>query len=272
MALKTKKKQNKTLLKMATALPPFESFEVNSDPNIGAKWKKWISKFENLLVAMDIKDDTRKRAMMLHYARDEVNDIFETLAESGEAKEYKKGKDAITKYFVNFIKTLAKIRKSVSKDRLSIRKTATERTREQCYRCGGSYPHNEKCPATNKTCHKCNKTDHFAKCCRSKNRLLKVMEIDKKACNMNESSSGESSADEGGNDYIFSVGKSVKKTPTAKVKIGTSHINMMVDSGSLVNIMSYKTYQSIQPVPTLKSAKGEKLLPYGYKEGNSNCG
>ena len=84
---------------MATALPPFESFEVNSDPNIGARWKKWISKFENLLVAMDIKDDTRKRAMMLHYAGDEVNDIFETLAETGEAKEYKKGKDAITKYF-----------------------------------------------------------------------------------------------------------------------------------------------------------------------------
>ena len=31
----------------------------------------------------------------------------------------------------------------------------------KCYRCGGSYPHKEKCPATNKTCHKCNKTGHF---------------------------------------------------------------------------------------------------------------
>ena len=58
----------------------------------------------------------------------------------------------------------------------------------------------------------------------------------------------------------------MKKTPTAKVKIGTSHINMMDDSGSTVNIMSYKTYQSIQPVPTLKSAKGEKLLPYATKK------
>ena len=136
----------------------------------------------------------------------------------------------------------------------------------KCYRCGGSYPHKDKCPATNKTCHKCNKTGHFAKCCRSKNRSLKVREIDKKACNMNENSSREASADEGGKDYIFSVGKSAKKTPTAKVKIGSSHINMMVDSGSTVNIMSYKTYQSIQPVPTLKSAKGEKLLPYATKK------
>ena len=81
---------------MATVIPPFE---VNSDPNIGARWKKWISKFENLLVAMDIKNDTSKRVMMLHYAGDEVNDIFKTLADTGEAKEYKKGKDAITNYF-----------------------------------------------------------------------------------------------------------------------------------------------------------------------------
>ena len=44
------------------------------------------------------------------------------------------------------------------------------------------------------------------------------------------------SADKGGKAYIFSVRKSVKKT--AKVKIRTSHINMMVDSVSTVNIMS----------------------------------
>ena len=79
---------------------------------------------------------------------------------------------------------------------------------------------------------------------------------------MNESSSEEASADESGKDYIFSEGKSVQKTPTATVKIGTSHINMMVNSGSTVNIMRYKTYQSFPPMPTLKSAKGEKLLPY----------
>ena len=48
---------------------------------------------------MDIKDDTRKRAVILHYAGDEVNDILKTLADTGEAKEYIKGKDAITKYF-----------------------------------------------------------------------------------------------------------------------------------------------------------------------------
>ena len=37
--------------------------------------------------------------MMLYYDGGEVNDIFETLIDTGGTKEYKKGKDAITKYF-----------------------------------------------------------------------------------------------------------------------------------------------------------------------------
>ena len=31
----------------------------------------------------------------------------------------------------------------------------------------GEYPHKENCPARGKTCHKCGKTNHFAKFCRS---------------------------------------------------------------------------------------------------------
>ena len=153
---------------------------------------------------------------------------------------------------VGNINTMTKRNKTSSKpwqrSRNQFQRTGCQSERQQqkgpenskCYQCDGSYPHKDKCPATNKTCHKCNKLVTSAKCCRSKNRSLKVREIDKKEHNMNES------ADEGGKDYIFSVGKkSVKKTQTAKVKIGTSHINMMVDSGSTVNIMGYKTYQSI---------------------------
>ena len=83
---------------MATALPPFESFDVKYDLNIGARWRKWISNFKNSLVTIDIKGDARNRARIFHYVGDEVN-IFETLEDIGEAIEYKKGKDAIIKYF-----------------------------------------------------------------------------------------------------------------------------------------------------------------------------
>ena len=39
----------------------------------------------------------------------------------------------------------------------------------KCHQCGEFHPHkNKPCPATGKTCHKCGKKNHFAKCCMSK--------------------------------------------------------------------------------------------------------
>ena len=48
---------------------------------------------------MDIKDDNRKRALLLHYIGEGANDIFYTIPEGGEDKDYKKACDALTKYF-----------------------------------------------------------------------------------------------------------------------------------------------------------------------------
>ena len=69
---------------MAIALPQFPPFSVNNDPtNAHVRWNKWISRFENLIIAMDIKDEKRKRAMLLHYAGDEVDELFATLTDTG---------------------------------------------------------------------------------------------------------------------------------------------------------------------------------------------
>ena len=46
------------------------------------------------------------------------------------------------------------------------RKTATK-PNKSCYRCGGEFPHTQKCAAIGKTCNSCGKQDHFAKVCRS---------------------------------------------------------------------------------------------------------
>ena len=65
---------------MAVALPNFPSFDVDLDSsNLDARWRKWLSRFKNLLLALDIADDKRKKALLLHYAGDKVNDIFDTL-------------------------------------------------------------------------------------------------------------------------------------------------------------------------------------------------
>ena len=46
-----------------------------------------VNRLESVLVGMDIKDVKRKRALLLHYAGEDVNDIFETLTDTGDDYE-----------------------------------------------------------------------------------------------------------------------------------------------------------------------------------------
>ncbi|CAB3986353.1 Hypothetical predicted protein [Paramuricea clavata] len=49
---------------------------------------------------MNITDATQKRALLLHYAGPDVDDIFETLPDTGEDKDYKKAVECLNTYFV----------------------------------------------------------------------------------------------------------------------------------------------------------------------------
>ena len=84
---------------MATGLPPFPAFDVENQGNLAARWQRCFVRFENLMVALDVKDDKRKRALLLHYMGESTLDIFETLAETGTAEGYKKACDALNKQF-----------------------------------------------------------------------------------------------------------------------------------------------------------------------------
>ena len=85
---------------MASSLPLFPPFNVEDDPTAtGQRWTKWKKRFENFLLAMDIHDETRKRALLLHYIGSSAFDIFETLTDTGEEKDYKKAMDHLTEHF-----------------------------------------------------------------------------------------------------------------------------------------------------------------------------
>ena len=66
-----------------SALPSFPPFSVHENaPDV--RWKKWKSRLDNLLLAMGVKDDKeRRRALLLHFAGEEVNEIFEILSNTG---------------------------------------------------------------------------------------------------------------------------------------------------------------------------------------------
>ena len=65
---------------MAAVLPEFPVFDPEVDEtSVGIRWTKWVQRLENLLVALDITNNERKQAVMLHYAGTKVSDIFSTL-------------------------------------------------------------------------------------------------------------------------------------------------------------------------------------------------
>ena len=81
-----------------SVLPAFPPF-VETDNNPGPHWKKWLSRFERLMVALDINSAKRKRALLLHYAGPKVDEIFDTLQETGEDEDYDRAVAALNKYF-----------------------------------------------------------------------------------------------------------------------------------------------------------------------------
>ena len=86
---------------MAVSLPTFPPFDVHSNASSTVvRWKKWLRWFENMMIGLNIKDDLkRKRALLLHYTGEEINDIFETLPDTGEENNYQAAIDAQNAHF-----------------------------------------------------------------------------------------------------------------------------------------------------------------------------
>lgn len=66
---------------MAT-LPTFERFTVHGEETTaGTRWSKWLAKLENILVALDITSDARKKALLIHYGGDDVFEIVHSMTD-----------------------------------------------------------------------------------------------------------------------------------------------------------------------------------------------
>ena len=67
-------------MKEITCLPilQFESFimEHGEKLNLGISWKKYLTKFGNFLVAMNINEDKKNVAMFLHFGREYIRYII----------------------------------------------------------------------------------------------------------------------------------------------------------------------------------------------------
>ena len=65
--------------------------------SVGVRWKRYVSRFNNFLVAMNITEEGRKRALLLHIGDFYLQDIYEGIGNSDET--YEQLVQALTNYF-----------------------------------------------------------------------------------------------------------------------------------------------------------------------------
>lgn len=71
-----------------SGLPPFSPFDPIGDPStVGQRWKKWVRRFENLLLSLREFDSTIRRGLLLTYVGEATNDIFDILPDTGTTYE-----------------------------------------------------------------------------------------------------------------------------------------------------------------------------------------
>ena len=55
---------------------------------LGPRWKKWLQSFQYFLVAKGVVNDAQKKALLLHTAGIEVQELYETLKDPGPSVEF----------------------------------------------------------------------------------------------------------------------------------------------------------------------------------------
>lgn len=85
-----------------------EPFDPHGEPSsVGRRWQRWLKSFsvypdrKGLLIQADKADNkTQRRALLLRSAGEAVQEIFETLPDTSEAKDFEKAMKAFNDYFI----------------------------------------------------------------------------------------------------------------------------------------------------------------------------
>lgn len=110
-------------------LPAFPSFDFEADKSTaGPRWEKWCARLENLLLGLDITDDGRKRALLLHYAGERVYDIYDA-EKKDSGTDFKATKKVLDDYFspkINVQMEIYKFRQYKQRDDQTLDEYVTE--------------------------------------------------------------------------------------------------------------------------------------------------
>ena len=99
-------KRNVAVISM-TLSKTFDTKPHGDPSNVGGRWRRWLKSFglyadsKGLIIQADSADNKVQRmALLLHSAGEDVQEIFETLADTGAAADYAKAEKALNDYFI----------------------------------------------------------------------------------------------------------------------------------------------------------------------------
>ena len=142
-----------------------------------------------------------------------------------------------------------------------------------CNNCGNKHEaRREKCPAYGQQCHKCEKWNHFQKCCKSS----QTQGYKKRYVNQVETVQASSSDEE----LYFVDGVSVASGTVdavdshlmhrsdifSNVHINGKPVELKVDTGAKCNVMPADLFAQVRQHEKLQSSQGTKLVAYGGEE------
>ena len=115
----------------------------------------------------------------------------------------------------------------------------------------GHLSYNCKC-TQGKKCLKCGNLGHFAKCCKT--------DVESNQQSVNQFKNNLSNDERDNEVYMFSM-KHKSTDKRYPINTGSKETNMLIDSGSTLNILDEKTYKTFDPVPILKQSN-TKIFTY----------
>ena len=79
-------------------IPPFDPHGDSS--SLSQRWELYLKRFEGAMVGFNITTPKRKRALLLHFGGELLQNVFDTLSDTGTENDYDKARDALTSHFV----------------------------------------------------------------------------------------------------------------------------------------------------------------------------
>ena len=127
-------------------MPNIPQFDPYSDPpSVSIRWERWRRRFEDAMTGFNITSTKRQRALLLHYGGEDLQDVFDTLDNTGTENEIKPALEALTKYFTpnkNTVYETIIFREAVQEDHETVDQFCT-RLRKMAKKCDFADPEKE---------------------------------------------------------------------------------------------------------------------------------